>query len=86
MLQKANLYAQLDSGSDAFRLSPALSIANGMVLPLDDSGKRAWSCAGDPADSTSVPTSCSAEAMARLPERRATFHRGRMVFGSAGVA
>jgi cytosine/adenosine deaminase-related metal-dependent hydrolase len=86
MLEKANLYAQLYRGSDEFRLSRALSIATGGVLPLDDSGKRAWPLAGDAADFTLVPASCSAEAVARLPERSATFHSGRMVFGSVGVA
>ncbi len=86
MLEKANLYAQLYRGSDEFRLSRALAIATGGVLPLDDSGKRAWPKAGDGADFTLVPASCSAEAVARLPERGATFHRGRMVFGSIGTA
>lgn len=86
MLEKANLYAQLYRGSDEFRLSRALAIATGGVLPLDDSGKRAWPKVGDAAAFTLVPASCSAEAVARLPERSATFHRGRMVFGSVGVA
>lgn len=86
MLEKANLYAQLYRGSDEFRLSRALAIATGGVLPLDDSGKRAWPKVGDDAAFTLVPASCSAEAVARLPDRSATFHRGRMVFGSVGVA
>lgn len=86
MLEKANLYAQLYRGSDEFRLSRAMAIATGGVLPLDDSGKRAWPKAGDEAAFTLVPASCSAEAVARLPERSATFHRGRMVYGSVGVA
>lgn len=86
MLEKANLYAQLYRGSDEFRLSRATAIATGGVLPLDDNGKRVWPKAGDAADFTLVPASCSAEAVARLPERSATFHRGRMVFGSVGVA
>ncbi|MFJ5370835.1 amidohydrolase family protein, partial [Bosea sp. CER48] len=86
MLEKANLYAQIYRGSDEFRLSRALAIATGGVLPLDDSGKRAWPKAGDDAAFTLVPASCSAETVARIPERSATFHRGRMVFGSVGMA
>lgn len=86
MLEKANLYAQIYRGSDEFRLSRSLTIATGGVLPLDDNGKRAWPRAGDAADFTLVSASCSAEAVARLPERSAAFHRGRMVFGSVGVA
>ena len=86
MLEKANLYAQIYRGSDEFRLSRAMAIATGGVRPLDDSGKRAWPKAGDDAAFTLVPASCSAEAVARIPERSATFHRGRMVYGSVGVA
>lgn len=86
MLEKANLYAQLYRGSDEFRLSRALAIATGGVLPLTDKGERAWPKVGDAADFTLVPASCSAEAVARLPERSATFHRGRMVFGGVGAA
>ena len=36
MLEKANLYAQLYRGRDEFRLSRAMAIATGGVLPLDD--------------------------------------------------
>lgn len=86
MLEKANLYAQLYDGSDEFHLSRALSIATGGVLPLDDSGKRAWPKAGDEAGFTLVPASCSAEAVARMPARTATFQQGRMVYGSVGQA
>jgi cytosine/adenosine deaminase-related metal-dependent hydrolase len=86
MLEKANLYAQLYRGSDEFRLSRAMAIATGNVLPLDDSGKRAWPKAGDDAGFTLLPASCSAEAVARLPTRSATFHKGRLVSGSVGVA
>ena len=53
--------------------------------PLTDKGERAWPKAGESADFTLVPASCSAEAVARLPERSATFHRGRMVFGGVGA-
>ena len=86
MLEKANLYAQIYRGSDEFRLSRAMAIATGGVLPLDDSGKRVWPKAGDDAAFTLVPASCSAEAVARMSGRSATFHRGRMVYGSVGVA
>lgn len=86
MLEKANLYAQLYRGSDEFHLSRSLAIATGGVLPLDDAGKQAWPKAGDAADFTLVNASCSAEAVARLPARTATFRQGRMVYGSVGQA
>ncbi|MEI2298813.1 amidohydrolase family protein [Ensifer sp. MJa1] len=86
MLEKAYLYAQLYRGSDEFRLSRSLSIATGGILPLDDQGKRAWPNVGDAASFTLVPASCSAEAVARVPARSATFHQGRLVSGEVAQA
>ncbi|WP_376743141.1 amidohydrolase family protein [Ensifer canadensis] len=86
MLEKAYFYAQLYRGSDEFHLSRAMAIATGGVLPLDAEGKRAWPIAGDDAAFTLVGASCSAEAVARVPARTATFHQGRLVFGSIGKA
>ena len=86
MLEKAYFYAQLYRGSDELRLSRAMAIATGGLLPLDDKGNRSWPKTGDDADFTLVGASCSAEAVARLPKRSATFHRGRMVYGSVGKA
>ena len=82
MLEKANLYAQLYRGSDEYSLSRSLAIATGGVLPLDDAGNRAWPKVGDEAGFSLAPASCTAEAVARLPARTATFHRGRLVSGS----
>lgn len=86
MLEKAYLYAQLYRGSDEFRLSRSMSIATGGILPLDHEGKRAWPNVGDEASFTLVGASCSAEAVARVPARSATFHKGRLVSGGLGEA
>ncbi|KOF20230.1 deaminase [Ensifer adhaerens] len=86
MLEKAYLYAQLYRGSDEFQLSRAMSIATGGILPLDNEGKRSWPNVGDDAAFTLVGASCSAEAVARVPARSATFHKGRLVSGSIGKA
>ncbi|KMW72664.1 deaminase [Photorhabdus luminescens subsp. luminescens] len=82
MLEKANLYAQLYRGSDEFHLSRAVAIATGGVLPLNDQGQRIWPQVGDKAEFVLVVASCSAEAVARLPARQATFHQGRLVAGA----
>ncbi|AKH63639.1 hypothetical protein VY86_10155 [Photorhabdus thracensis] len=82
MLEKANLYAQLYHGSDEFHLSRSMAIATGGVLPLNDQGQRIWPQVGDKADFVLVTASCSAEAVARLPTRQATFHQGRLVAGT----
>ena len=86
MLEKAYLYAQLYRGSDEYHLSRALAISTGGVLPLDMDGNRAWPKVGDEAGFSLTPASCSAEAVARVTERTATFHKGRLVSGGVGKA
>jgi cytosine/adenosine deaminase-related metal-dependent hydrolase len=86
MLEKAYLYAQLYRGSDEYHLSRALSISTGGILPLGNDGNRVWPKAGDEAGFTLAAASCSAEAVARVSPRSATFHKGRLVSGGVGKA
>ncbi|RDJ16839.1 deaminase [Rhizobium grahamii] len=86
MLEKANLYAQLYRGSDEYHLSRSLAISTGGVLPLDNDGNRAWPKPGDDAGFTLTTASCSAEAVARMPARSATFYKGRLVSGGISKA
>lgn len=84
MLEKANLYAQLYIRPNEKTLSRSLAIATGNVLPLNDRGQRVWPQAQDEASFVLVDASCSAEAVARISPRTATFHRGEMVWGRVG--
>ncbi|MEE7533188.1 amidohydrolase family protein [Klebsiella huaxiensis] len=84
MLEKANLYAQLYIRPNEQTLSRSLAIATGNVLPLNDKGERVWPRAQDEASFVLVDASCSAEAVARISPRAATFHKGNMVWGSIG--
>lgn len=86
MLDKANLYAQLYAGSDELSLSRSLWLATGDVLPLSDAGEQVWPKPGDAAGFVLVEASCSAETVARCSQRRATFHKGRLVFGQIAQA
>jgi cytosine/adenosine deaminase-related metal-dependent hydrolase len=45
-----------------------------------------WPKVQDDASFVLVDASCSAEAVARISPRAATFYRGRMVWGSVGRA
>ncbi|SFN81598.1 amidohydrolase family protein [Xenorhabdus japonica] len=81
MLEKANLYAQLYIHPNEQMLSRALAIATGDVLPLNDKGERVWPKVQDDASFVLVDASCSAEAVARISPRTATFHKGKMVWG-----
>ncbi|PHM47368.1 amidohydrolase family protein [Xenorhabdus miraniensis] len=82
MLEKANLYAQLYIHPNEQALSRALGIATGDVLPLNDKGERVWPKVQDDASFVLVDASCSAEAVARISPRTATFHKGKMAWGS----
>jgi hypothetical protein len=81
MLEKANLYAQLYIRPNEQTLSRSLAIATGNVLPLNDKGQRVWPKEQDEASFVLVDASCSAEAVARISPRTATFHKGKMVWG-----
>ncbi len=85
-LQKAHLAAQLYGWSSEYNLSRALALATGGVMPLDEAGKQTWPKVGDAATAVLVPASCSAETVARLPERTAVLHKGTLASGTLEVA
>ncbi|EMT6576381.1 amidohydrolase family protein [Providencia rettgeri] len=81
MLEKANLYAQLYTRPDELSLSRSLAIATGNILPLDEKGQQVWPAKGDDASFVLLDASCSAEAVARISPRYATFHKGKLAHG-----
>ncbi|MGG4609584.1 amidohydrolase family protein [Providencia sp. Me31A] len=81
MLEKANLYAQLYTRPDERALSRSLAIATGNILPLNEKGQQVWPTKGDDASFVLVDASCSAEAVARISPRYATFHKGKLAHG-----
>ncbi|MHA6480689.1 amidohydrolase family protein [Paenibacillus sp. strain BS8-2] len=81
-LQRANLAAQLYGWSSEYKLSRALALATGGKTPLDETGNQVWPAAGDAATGVLVSASCSAEAVARLPERAAVFYNGALSSGT----
>lgn len=86
ILGKANLTAQLYRGLDEYGLNRALGYATGWVTPLDEKGNQVWPKAGDEASVNFLPASCSAEAVARVPERQAVLHKGKLVAGNLASA
>lgn len=82
MLEKAKLCAQLYGWTDEYSLSRALHIATtDEILPLNDSGDRVWPAVGNEANFILVKSSCSAEAVARLPKREGVFFKGKLIAG-----
>ncbi|WP_428943910.1 amidohydrolase family protein [Pantoea sp. FN060301] len=86
MLEKANLYAQLYGNPDEYGLTRSLAIATGNILPLSEAGERQWPVLNADAEMMLVAASCSAEAVARVPEVIATFHQGWLVAGTVQKA
>lgn len=82
MLEKANLYAQLYTRPDELSLSRSLAIATGNKLPLNNKGQQVWPVVGDDASFVLVDASCSAEAVARISPRQASFHKGYLASGA----
>jgi len=85
MLEKAGRLAELYGYSDEYRLSRAIAYGTGGITPLNERGERVWPAAGDDASGVFVRASCSAEAVARLSERSATMHKGKVVSGKLGA-
>lgn len=86
VMTKANLFAQLYGAIDEFALSRSLAIATGDILPLDEHGQRQWPAVGNDARFVLTDASCSAEQVARVSPRQATFHDGRLVAGGVWKA
>ncbi|WP_439616740.1 amidohydrolase [Shinella sp.] len=82
MLQKANEIARIDYSSIEYEINRTLGYATGFITPLNDKGEQVWPKTGDDASFNLVPASCSAEAVARLPNRNAVVHKGKLAYGA----
>ncbi len=81
MLAKAKLCAELYGWTNEFTLSRALRIATkDEIIPLNAKGERIWPLKGQEANFLFVNASCSAEAVARTPEREALFNKGKLIY------
>jgi cytosine/adenosine deaminase-related metal-dependent hydrolase len=81
VLEKATRYSELYRKSDERALAQTLKFATGGPTPLTKDGEVAWPLVGDEANLVLVNASCSAEAVARTPEREGVIFKGKVVFG-----
>lgn len=81
LLEKASLYSEVYRKSDERGLANSLKFITNGITPLSDTGDVIWPTVGDDADFVFVEASCSAEAVARTPERKAVIFRGKLVYG-----
>lgn len=79
MLEMAHLWAKMYRQTDEYGLTRSLAIATAGGTPLDDDGNMVWPKVNDIANFTLLDASCTAEAVARLPEKRRGFLRGKAV-------
>ncbi|MGB6408137.1 MAG: amidohydrolase, partial [Planococcus donghaensis] len=81
LLEKASLYSEVYRKSDERGLANSLKFITNGITPLSGTGDVVWPTVGDDADFVFVEASCSAEAVARTPERKAVVFRGKLVYG-----
>ncbi|RNB90685.1 deaminase [Brevibacillus fluminis] len=81
MLERASRLAERFRWIDEHSLSRALAYITGGKTPLSDDGKQQWPLEGDDASLVLVEASCSAEAVARVADRTAVLHKGKLVAG-----
>lgn len=67
--------------SDEVSLSQTLKFITGGKTTLDKEGNQLWPKIGDEASMLLFDASCSAEVIARCPDRKAVFYKGNLVYG-----
>ncbi|MFD2831420.1 amidohydrolase [Corticicoccus populi] len=76
IMEKVNHFCDYTGKSTERVLRNSLGLITGGITPLDDKGNQQWPKPGDEASFVFTDVSCSAEAVARLPEDRQLMHRG----------
>lgn len=81
LLEKVNNYCQITGKKDEHSIRKALKFCTGGITPLDEHGKQQWPKVGDQASFVFADASCSAELIARKPDRKAIMVDGNVVYG-----
>lgn len=79
VLEKVKHFCMINGKNDEVSLAQSLGLATEGITPLDAEGNVQWPKASDPADFVFVDASCSAEVVARLPERKAVMVGGKFI-------
>ncbi len=82
LLRRASRMAEKFGWIDEYSLTRALGFITDGLMPLDKDGKKKWPNIGDDANIVFIDASCSAEAIARIPSRKAVMFKGSIVSGS----
>lgn len=82
ILEKVKRYGEIFRKSDELSLSQSLKWATGGTIPLNNEGEITWPLEGDEANMILLNASCSAETVARIPNREAVIFKGKVVAGN----
>ncbi|WP_182200962.1 amidohydrolase [Paraliobacillus salinarum] len=81
LLQRASRMAEKFGWIDEYSLTRALGFITEGKMPLDNKGDRQWPKVGDDANIVFLDATCSAEAIARIPNRKAVMYKGNITSG-----
>ncbi|QOV11995.1 amidohydrolase [Viridibacillus arvi] len=81
ILERLGRFAQRFNYVTEQKLATSLKFITNGVTPLNEQGVQVWPAIGMDANMVLVSASCSAEAVARRSERRATIFKGNIVAG-----
>ena len=82
LLQRASRMAEKFGWIDEYSLTRALGFITEGKMPLNTKGEQVWPKIGDEASIVFVDASCSAEAVARISNRKAVMFKGTVVSGN----
>ncbi|UHA73579.1 amidohydrolase [Paenibacillus sp. 481] len=82
VLEKATRLAERYRWIDERSLTGALTFITGGRKTLDEQGNRLWPMQGDAANIVFFDATCSAEVVARRPDRSAVMFKGNVVYGA----
>lgn len=78
IVEKVNHFCDYTSKSDERSLRQSLKLITNGLTPLNQQGEQCWPQVGDEASFVFINTSCSAEAIARVPKERQLMHKGKL--------
>lgn len=82
LLERAGRLAKSSGWGDERSLAQTLQFITGGKTPLNQAGEQTWPKVGDSANMVFLEASCSAEAIARRSQRKATMFKGNFVSSS----
>ena len=78
ILEKVQQFCEYTGKSSERALRESLGLITQGITPLDANGHQVWPVDGDEASFVFAKASCSAEVVARVPQKRQLMHQGKL--------